>query len=132
MIDHVSYAVKNFKNSVSFYDITLALLGYEQVMHVRDDVALYGQKGTKKPYFTIVAGGNPSESIGNTRGFHLAFKAPSKEAVDAWYAKAIELGAKDNGKPGYRTHYHPGYYAAFVIDQNGWRIEAVYHEKKTT
>jgi len=127
MIDHVSLSVKNYEESVGFYDATLAELGYAQIMSF-PGVALYGVKGSKKPDFSISSRGSRDETVGNARGMHIAFKATSKALVDAWYTKAIELGAKDNGKPGYRKQYHPGYYAAFVIDPNGWRIEAVYHD----
>ena len=50
------------------------------------------------------------------------------EAVQQWYAKCLELGGKDNGAPGPRPEYHPGYFGAFIIDPNGWRIEACFHQ----
>lgn len=59
-------------------------------------------------------------------GFHLAIAAPSREAVDAFHAAALLHGAIDNGRPGLRPHYGPGYYAAFIIDPDGHRIEAVH------
>ena len=127
MIDHVSFSVNDFEESVRFYDGTLAELGYAQVLSF-PGVALYGLKGSRKPDFSISARGKQEEPVGAARGVHFAFKAPSKDAVNRWHAKALELGAQDNGKPGYRKQYHPGYYGAFVIDPNGWRVEAVYHE----
>ncbi len=59
-------------------------------------------------------------------GFHLAFAAPSREAVDAFHEASIRQGASDNGAPGLRAHYGPDYYAAFIIDLDGHRIEAVH------
>jgi hypothetical protein len=62
--------------------------------------------------------GNALEAIGNARGVHMAFSASSVEAVKAWYDKCLELGASDNGAPGPRLEYHPGYFGAFVVDPN--------------
>ena len=59
---------------------------------------------------------------------HLCFVAETRAQVDAFYQAAIAAGARDNGKPGIREHYHPNYYAAFVIDLNGVNLEAVCHE----
>ena len=88
-------------------------------------VAGYG-KG-EKPYFWISPMGNKEEEIGCARGVHFAFLAPSVEAVQEWHKKCLELGGKDNGAPGPRPIYHPGYYGAFIIDPSGWRIEACLH-----
>lgn len=128
MVDHVSVAVRNFKESVKFYDATLKLLGYEQVRKAPGEIALYGVKGTELPNFIIAKRGKEEEEIGKARGLHIAFKAPSKEAISTWYNRALELGAHDNGKPGYRPEHYAGYYAAYVIDPDGWRLEAVYHD----
>ena len=59
---------------------------------------------------------------------HVAFEAKNKEEVDAFYKKALELGGTDNGGPGYRTDYWPGYYAAFIHDPDGHNIEVVYYD----
>ncbi len=58
----------------------------------------------------------------------IAFNATSTQMVDAFYKAALEAGGKDNGAPGYRTQYHPGYYAAFVLDPDGYNIEAVFDD----
>ena len=58
-------------------------------------------------------------------GFHLAFAASSTEAVDRFHAAALRHGGTDNGEPGLRPHYGPNYYAAFVLDPDGYRLEAV-------
>ena len=58
-------------------------------------------------------------------GFHLAFAAPDRAAVDRFYDAALRTGGQDNGPPGLRPHYGPDYYAAFVIDPDGYHIEAV-------
>ncbi|KAA6129666.1 VOC family protein [Cupriavidus cauae] len=59
---------------------------------------------------------------------HLAFKAETRQQVEAFYRAALQAGAKDNGAPGLRPHYHPNYYAAFVIGPDGHNIEVVCHE----
>ena len=61
-----------------------------------------------------------------TSGLHIAFQAEDTDAVDRFYEAALEAGGRDNGPPGERS-YHPGYYAAFVLDPDGNNIEAVYH-----
>ncbi|MFC0118279.1 VOC family protein [Pseudoalteromonas xiamenensis] len=60
--------------------------------------------------------------------YHLAFTAPNRAAVDSFYEAAIAAGGRDNGKPGLRIDYHPSYYAAYVIDEDGNNIEAVCHD----
>jgi len=59
--------------------------------------------------------------------YHIAFQAKDRETVDEFYSKGLEAGGKDNGPPGERANYHPGYYAAFLLDPAGNNIEAVYH-----
>lgn len=129
MIDHTSIAVKDYPKSLIFYDATLDCLGYERIFTIDENevqTAGYGANG--KPSFWISPLGKADEEIGKARGVHFAFLAHSKEEVDTWYTKCLELGGKDNGKPGPRPEYHPGYYGAFIIDPNGWRIEACVHD----
>ena len=132
MIDHISFAVKNYKESRDFYDKTLAILGYECLMDFDDEehqVAGYGKNG--KPSFWIGTKKNPTEldkheQVGQAAGFHVGFAASNVESVHKWYEKCLEIGGKDNGAPGPRPKYHPGYYGAFIVDPNGWRIEACF------
>lgn len=133
MIDHVSFSVKDYNASVKFYDETLKLIGLERLATMGDEnyqMALYGENG--KAEFVIIGGADPegNEVIGKARGFHLAFRAPSIAAIKAWHKKSLELGAEDNGAPGPRAEYHPGFYGGFIIDPNGWRLEAVLHDFK--
>lgn len=131
MLDHFSFCVKDYDQSLKFYDETLAILGYERLMTFdapEQKVAGYGCEG--RPSFWMgVDHTTPKkdEFIGKAQGFHLAFKASDVNAVQDWYQKCLELGGKDNGAPGVRPEYHPGYYGAFVFDPNGWRIEACFH-----
>jgi catechol 2,3-dioxygenase-like lactoylglutathione lyase family enzyme len=129
MFDHLSFAVKNYDASLKFYDETLHILGYKREVTLELPQyrgAGYGNGGVR-PCLWISASGLEEEQIGKAKGVHIAFVAPNKEAVLAWYSKCLELGGQDNGEPGPRAHYHAGYYGAFVIDPNGWRIEACIH-----
>ncbi|HEY9839725.1 MAG: VOC family protein [Candidatus Sericytochromatia bacterium] len=122
MLDHLGLPVSDFKSSREFYLKALAPLGYGIEMefdHGGFGVAGFGKDG--KPSFWI-SEGQPGP------GLHLAFASPNHAAVDAFYAAALAAGAKDNGAPGPRPQYHPGYYGAFVIDPNGYNIEAVCHQ----
>ena len=74
-----------------------------------------------KPLFWIGTGGKTAPHV------HVAFAAPTREAVDKFYKAALKAGGKDNGAPGVRKEYHPNYYAAFVLDPDGHNLEAVIH-----
>jgi catechol 2,3-dioxygenase-like lactoylglutathione lyase family enzyme len=128
MIDHTSISVKDYEQSLAFYDKTLAALGYERVMTInKPNVQTAGYGANKKPSFWISPMGRKDEEIGKARGMHIAFKANSVEDIQKWYDLCLQYGGADNGKPGPRPEYHPGYYGAFIIDPNGWRIEACLH-----
>lgn len=134
MIDHTSISVNDYEKSLVFYDQTFEVLGYKRNMTIdipEKNVRTAGYGKGEKPSFWISPMGKKEEDIGSARGVHFAFLAPSTEAVDLWYKKCLELGGKDNGAPGSRPHYHPGYYGAFIIDPDGWRIEAVFHQYKS-
>lgn len=126
MIDHTGLISSDFGKSKAFYEKALAPLGYALVMELsasvtgHADVAGFGE--ASKPDFWI-SGGLP-----NRPPVHIAFRAASRAAVDAFYTAAIAAGATDNGPPGLRPHYHPNYYGAFVLDPDGHNIEAVCHD----
>jgi catechol 2,3-dioxygenase-like lactoylglutathione lyase family enzyme len=118
MIDHLTLTVRDVERSIAFYNRALLPLGYGVTMRFENFVGL----GTKqKPFFWLKSGPTPSQPM------HLAFVAPSREAVDAFHAEALAAGAHDDGPPGLRPHYHSHYYGAFVIDPDGHPIEAVCH-----
>ncbi|HVY81266.1 MAG TPA: VOC family protein [Steroidobacteraceae bacterium] len=125
MIDHLSISVRDHAASKTFYLAALAPLGIGVVMTVSkeesgapSDATGFGSGG--KPFFWIGEGQVAGQ-------MHLAFSAQSRAQVDLFYRAAIAAGAKDNGAPGVRAHYHPNYYGAFVIDINGVNLEAVCH-----
>ena len=124
MLDHAGFPVSDYARSKAFYLQALTPLGYALIMEVQQDendapAAGFGVHG--KPDLWIGGEG------GLQRPIHIAITAPSRAAVDAFYRAAIAAGGKDNGAPGLRPHYHPNYYAAFVLDPDGHNIEAVCH-----
>jgi len=128
MIDHISIGVTDFEKARAFYDVALAPLGYRRVM----DFGQAAGYGDGHPSFWIgVPEPSPDAPDGYAQvqpGAHVAFAAPDRAAVEAFYRAALATGGRDNGGPGVRPHYHPDYYAAFVLDPDGNRIEAVCHK----
>ena len=126
MIDHVGIPVSDIARSTEFYLKALEPLGISIVMEVSAEQtghgAAVGFGANFKPFFWI--GGAEGLGVGHV---HVAFAAPSRAAVDAFYRAAITAGGKDNGKPGLRPHYHENYYGAFVLDPDGHNIEACCH-----
>ncbi|MEZ4431298.1 MAG: VOC family protein [bacterium] len=126
MYDHISLGVADLERAAAFYDACLAPLGLVPLFRQPRAVG-YGPPGFKgEAPFAIVLGGGEARAPG--KGFHLAFAAASRAAVDGWYAAAMAHGGVDEGEPGIRENYDPGYYAAFVRDPDGHRLEAVLHE----
>lgn len=123
MFDHLSFGVANIERTIVFYDLVLAPLLVRRCVRF-GSMAAYGPDD--RPMFWL-SDKPTTSSIVAGEGTHIAFQASSRSAVDAFYANAIAAGAQDNGKPGLRSHYHPNYYAAFVIDPDGHRLEAVCH-----
>jgi catechol 2,3-dioxygenase-like lactoylglutathione lyase family enzyme len=125
MIDHTGINVSNFDQSKEFYIVTLAPLGYQLLKEfdaaVTGSTSIAGFGIDSKPDFWI------GQAEVNTPRIHVAFRADSCEQVDAFYNAALKAGGQDNGAPGLRPHYHPGYYEAFVLDLDGHNIEAVCH-----
>jgi catechol 2,3-dioxygenase-like lactoylglutathione lyase family enzyme len=127
MIDHVGFAVRDYEKSKTFYTRALAPLGYGLVMEAGAD-----QTESGFPACGFGSGGKPDFWIGG-EGFldkplHVAIVAETRAQVDAFYKAALAAGARDNGAPGLRPHYHPNYYGAFVLDLDGHNIEAVCHK----
>lgn len=129
MIDHISLGVSDFSRSLAFYDAVLAELGFRRCFKYESQqgakLASYGPEN--KPVFWISSKDEFGNSVAPSAGFHIAFQAANRQAVDAFYGAALQAGGTDNGKPGLRPHYHPNYYAAFALDLDGHHIEAVCH-----
>ena len=123
MFDHISLGVTNLARARKFYDAALKPLGYSMVWPVAGYGYGYGAvKGEPKFWIglPLAKRRKPKASAGS----HVAFMAQNRRAVDAFYKAAIKAGGKDNGKPGLRTDYGPKYYAAFIKDPEGYRLEA--------
>jgi len=127
MIDHISIGVNDIKKSRMFYDRVLEPLGYHRLIDDGDNASGYG---AEIPRFWIDKPFNKeAASAGN--GMHLAFVAPTRWAVDAFHEQALLMGGQDQGAPGLRPEYGEHYYAAFVLDLDGHKIEAVIHLPET-
>lgn len=133
VIEHMSIGVTDIMRAIAFYDAVLAPLQLVRLAHymeVGGPSACWGPAG-ELPAPEGMPGAAPfwvEQRAGEIQcppGFHLCFLAPDAAAVDAFHAAGLANGATDNGAPGYRPHYGQGYYAAFLIDPDGWRIEAV-------
>ena len=125
MIDHTGINVSDIALSKRFYESVLAPLGYVVRLEF-EGAAGFGTKESD-------SGDDPGGDFWISKGepfaprSHIAFHASSKAQVVAFYEAALAVGARDNGAPGLRPHYHKNYYAAFVRDPDGYNIEAVFH-----
>lgn len=119
MIDHTSIGVRDIAKTKRFYDAALKPLEYAclsegtgSLGYGRDTVVLW-ISATERPV--------PADE---QSGLHVCFTAPTRKSVDAFHIAALRAGGHDNGKPGVRKDYSPDYYAAFVVDPDGYRLEA--------
>jgi catechol 2,3-dioxygenase-like lactoylglutathione lyase family enzyme len=125
MIDHIGLDVSDLVRSRAFYRQALAPLGYEILQEVSPPgegaptVVMFGVG--QEVDFVIATDRTPGP------GNHVAFRAETRAQVDAFHAAALAAGGRDNGAPGLRERYGPTYYAAFVLDPDGFNIEAVCH-----
>ena len=128
MIAHVSIGVSNIDASKRFYDAALEALGYKCLRAARSLVG-YGY-GRDSIALWVFQAERPVPADEKS-GLHFCFTAPDAAAVVAFHAAAIAAGGRDNGAPGLRPIYSPDYYAAFIIDPDGYRIEAYYGPAET-
>jgi catechol 2,3-dioxygenase-like lactoylglutathione lyase family enzyme len=125
MFDHISIGVKNIESARQFYDAALAPLGYERLSNFDNTIGY----GAERPAFWVMQVERPVVPDMKS-GLHFCFVAPSEAAVEAFYAAGLANGGKDNGPPGIRPDYGQFYYAAFVIDPDGYRLEAYFHKSE--
>ena len=128
MLDHVSVTVADLPAAERFYDAVFDALGVVKVGSDHADAWIgYGERCDAahpgRSYFSVRHGNRPEDAPRR----HCCFKAPTRAAVDAFWRAGLAHGGSDNGAPGLRD-YHPSYYAAFLIDPDGNRIEAVCHQ----
>lgn len=120
MIDHFGINCSDLAASARFYDEVLGILGYSRQMNVGVAIG-YGSEGHPDFWISAWQGTEPN------REMHCAFGATGVEAVRAFHAKAVELGAESLHEPRLWPEYHPGYFGAFVRDPDGNNVEAVFH-----
>jgi catechol 2,3-dioxygenase-like lactoylglutathione lyase family enzyme len=128
MIAHISIGVRDVEKSKRFYDAVLEPLGYKCITAARN-LTGYGY-GRDSVAWWVVSAERPVPADQKS-GQHFCFKGPTAEAVDAFHAAALRSGGHDNGTPGLRPEYGSDYYAAFIIDPDGYRIEAYYGPGET-
>jgi catechol 2,3-dioxygenase-like lactoylglutathione lyase family enzyme len=121
MIDHISIAVRDLRQAEPFYTALLAPLGLTKLREWPDAAIGFGKKYAefwinRRSEMNHVAAGS---------GIHICLRAPDSAAVDAFFAAALKFGGASDGAPGLRPEYHGNYYAAFIRDPDGNRIEAV-------
>src|ERR1700733_10233325 len=121
MIDHISIAVRDLKKGESFYTALLAPLGMTKLREWPDAAIGFGKK---YPEFWINRRGE-MDPVAADSGVHICLRVPDSAAVDAFFAAALKFGGASDGAPGVRKEYHGNYYAAFIRDPDGNRIEAV-------
>ncbi len=127
MLDHVSVTVSDPARSLPFWDAIMAALGVPCVRRDEDNAG-YGVRNRPgddgHSYLSVRT--STGTVVPDNR--HWCFRAPDRAAVHAFHAAALAHGGRCDGPPGPRRHYHPSYYAAFVLDPDGNRLEAVCHD----
>jgi catechol 2,3-dioxygenase-like lactoylglutathione lyase family enzyme len=120
LIDHISIGVRDLALSVLFYDSVLTVLGYRKLQ------VQPGTVGFGKRYSEFWLNHRPEMAVSKQdTGLHIALRAASTQAVDEFYQAALRAGGSSDGAPGFRPAYRDGYYAAFIRDPEGNRVEAV-------
>lgn len=119
MIDHISIGISDIARTKRFYDAALQPLGYS-CLSEGDNSLGYGKDSVALWILAVPRPVPPDDAS----GLHICFAAPTRESVHAFHTAALADGGRDNGAPGLRADYGPHYYAAFVVDPDGYRIEA--------
>jgi len=121
MIDHVSIAVRDLGRAARFYEPVLASLGMKKLREWPDAAIGFGRD---YPEFWLNRRSGMAP-VAEDSGLHICLRAREQAAVDSFYAAALAAGGSSDGAPGFRKHYSDNYYAAFIRDPDGNRIEAV-------
>ena len=119
MFNHISIGVRDIRRTKAFYDAVLKPLGYD-CLSEEDGSLGYGRDAVSL-WISLTGSPVPADPAS---GLHVCFDAPSRKAVEAFHDAALKSGGRDNGKPGLRADYGPDYFAAFVVDPDGYRLEA--------
>ena len=119
MIDHISIGVRDIARTKRFYDAALKALGYTCLSEG------HGSLGYGKAAVTLWISSTDRPVPADLKsGLHFCFGAPTRHSIEAFHTAALSSGGRDNGPPGLRADYGPNYYAAFVTDPDGYRLEA--------
>ena len=121
IISHVSIGTNDQERALSFYDRVLATIGAKRILDFPGAVGY----GKAFPEFWVQTPFDGGEAGAAANGVHFSFLATSQEQVDAFHAAAMEAGGSDDGAPGLRPDYGESYYACFVLDPDGNKIEAM-------
>ncbi|MEM8498043.1 MAG: VOC family protein [Pseudomonadota bacterium] len=119
MIDHVSIGVKDLASAGEFYESVLSKLGHKKLIEKSGTIGF----GKKYPEFWLNHRPNRAKEPDN--GMHICLRCSSSDSVTEFYETAMASGASDAGEPGFRPEYTAGYFAAFIMDADGNKIEAV-------
>jgi catechol 2,3-dioxygenase-like lactoylglutathione lyase family enzyme len=122
-IDHLWIRVRDLEAGVGFYATVAPHTGLREGRSWPNGRQFRGAWAT----FSMIADGTPP-----TENLHIAFPAPDQRTVQDFHQAATAAGHRDNGAPGERSHYHPGYYAAYVLDPQGTNVESVFHRRPLT
>lgn len=123
MINHLSLGVRDIAAAKRFYDAALAPLGYRCLNDSADGLGYGGEEAV----LWLAQTDHPVPADARS-GLHICFDARDRAAVDRFHQAGLAAGGRDNGAPGLRPEYGPGYYASFVADPDGYRLEAYYAE----
>lgn len=130
MLNHITIRVTQMERSRVFFEQALKPLGYTPYRVSGEEGIVGFEEGGEEGWCDLWI------RVGDVGQPHslscVAFTAANKEAVDQFYQAALRAGGRDNGPPGYRENYCPGYYAAFVLDPDGHNVEAVFHDRDRT
>ena len=119
MLNHISIGVRDIARTKKFYDAALKPLGYKALSDGETSLG-YG----KDAVVLWVSKSDAPVAADERSGLHFCFDAPTRDSVAAFHRAALAAGGRDNGKAGLRPDYGPNYYAAFVVDPDGYRLEA--------
>jgi len=119
MLNHISIGVSSIAGAKAFYNAALKPLGSRCLS---EDTTSLGY-GSEQVVFWVLKSDQPVPDDASS-GLHVCFDAPTTASVDHFHAAGLRHGGKDHGKPGPRPDYGPAYYAAFLMDPDGYRIEA--------
>jgi catechol 2,3-dioxygenase-like lactoylglutathione lyase family enzyme len=121
MFDHISLGVRDLQRSRRFYDSALCFTP----LSIGDDWLGYGGQAVA---LWLAPSASPPP-LDPRSGLHFCFKGPSRAAVDEFHRAGLAAGGRDNGAPGLRADYGLAYYAAYVVDPDGYRLEALYNQE---